>query len=126
MKVDFTFKHVDTSEAFMSCAQEKIEKLSKFSLKPMEVSSVMSLARHECVVEVCLIEGRRKFKATACSDDFYRSLEMVINKLTRQLSKDKRRLKGHKSPERSVYGKIARLTPQLESEFSVRSFRKVG
>lgn len=127
MKVDFTFKHIDSSDALMEYAQDRIEKIEKFELNPMEVHFVISMQKHECIVEVSVIEGRRKFKANANSTDFYRSVEMVVNKLSRQMSKDKRRLKAHKSPERSSYGKIARLTPSLESDFvQERPLRKVG
>jgi putative sigma-54 modulation protein len=125
MKVDFTFKHVDSSDSLMEYAQDRIDKIGKFELNPMDVHFVISMNKHECIVEVSVLEGRRKFKALATSDDFYRSVEMVVNKLTRQMSKDKRRVKGHKNPEKSVSGKIARLTPTLESDFAIRP-RKTG
>lgn len=127
MKVDFTFKHVDASDFLMEYARERIEKISKFELKPMDVQFVISILRHECIVEVSVTEGRRKFKATAASNDFYRSVEMVVNKLSRQMSKDKRRLKAHKNPERSASGKLSRLNPQLETEFADEPlYRKAG
>ena len=129
MKVDFTFKHVDSSEALMDYARDRIDKLSKFELNPMDVHFVVSLAKHECTIDVQVDEGRRKFKATATSDDFYRSVEMVVNKLWRQMSKDKRRLKGHKNPELSVYGKIAKINPMLEFEHGTpisRAVKKAG
>ncbi len=127
MKVDFTFKHVDTSESLMQYAQERLEKIEKFELKPMDIHFIVSMLKHECIVEVHVEEGRRKFKATGVSNDFYRSVEMVVNKLSRQLSKDKRRLKSHKNPEKSHFGQIARLSPQLETDFSLdRPLRKVG
>lgn len=126
MKVDFAFKQVDTSEALMKYALERCEKIGKFELNPMDIHFMVSMLKHECTVEVHVEEGRRKFKASATSDDFYRSVDMVVNKLTRQMSKDKRRLKHHKNPERSTYGQLSRLTPELETDFSGRTLRKVG
>lgn len=126
MKVEFTFKHMDSSDALMQYARERCEKIQKFELNPMDVHFVMSMHKHECIVEVYVEEGRRKFKASATSEDFYRSVEMVVNKLTRQLSKDKRRLKAHKNIEQSSYGQLARLTPALEMNFDVRPLRKTG
>ena len=92
----------------------------------MDVHFIISTLKHECTVEVHVEEGRRKFKASATSNDFYRSVEMVINKLSRQMSKDKRRLKAHKNFERSNYGQIARLTPELEHDFTARPARKAS
>ena len=127
MKVDFTFKHVDSSEALMTYAHDRIEKIGKFELNPMDVHFIISMVKHDCTVEVHLEEGRRKFKASATSDDFYRSVEMVVNKLARQLSKDKRRLKHHKNAEKSHYGKLARLNESLEPDFTLdRPLRKAG
>lgn len=126
MKVEFTFKHVDVSDALMEYARERLEKIVKFELKPMDVHFTVSMQRHECIIDVSVFEGRRKFKAEAVSDDFYRSVEMCINKLWRQLSKDKRRLKGHKSPERSAEGELSRLNEQLEPPYLSDKFRKVG
>lgn len=126
MKVDFTFKHVDSSDSLMAYARDRVEKITKFELNPMDVHFQISMLKHECIVEVSVMEGRRKFKATGSSDDFYRSVEMVVNKLTRQMSKDKRRLKHHKNPEKSHYGKIARLNEGLEADFSLKPLRKAG
>lgn len=114
MKLDFNFKHVDYSDALVDYASNRIMKLTRFELKPMDVQFTVSMeSRHECKIEVNVNEGRRKFKAEAVSDDFYRSVEMVINKLSRQLSKDKGRVKHHKNMDRSSYGKIARLNDDL-------------
>lgn len=119
MKVDFSFKHIDSSEALMDYASERMEKLTRFELKPMDVHFTISMeSKHECRIEVNVLEGRRKFKAEAVAEDFYRSVEMVINKLSRQLSKDKGRVKHHKNADRSAYGKLARLNDQLEIDFT--------
>jgi putative sigma-54 modulation protein len=127
MKVDFTFKHVDSSESLMEYTRDRLDKIEKFELNPMEIQITVSMLRHECIVEASVLEGRRKFKASATSGDFYRSVEMMVNKLVRQMSKDKRRLKGHKNPERSVYGKMATLTPQLDANFTnQKNWRKAG
>ncbi len=128
MKVDFSFKHVDSSDALMDYAAERMAKLTRFELKPMDVHFTISMeSKHECRIEVNVLEGRRKFKAEAISDDFYRSVEMVINKLSRQLSKDKGRVKHHKNADRSTYGKLARLNEQLEIDFMrEKPLRKVG
>lgn len=126
MKVDFTFKHVDSSEALMEYASDRIEKIAKFELKPMDVHFTISMQRHECIVDVSVLEGRRKFKAQAITNDFYRAVEMVVNKLTRQMSKDKRRLKHHKNAERSDYGNLNRLTESLEMDYSKDPLRKVS
>jgi putative sigma-54 modulation protein len=126
MKVDFSFKHLDTSQALMGYTEEKLGKIEKFELKPMEVHVVYSMQRHECMIEVTVLEGRRKFKATSVSHDFYRAVDNMVNKLSRQMSKDKKHLKYHKRPELSHYGQIEHLNPQLETHYEPKKIRKVG
>jgi len=128
MRVEFNFKHVDQSEALIEYATDRMEKLTRYELKPMDVQFTVSMeSSHECKIEVFVLEGRRKFKAEAVSDDFYRSVEMCVNKLSRQLSKDKGRVKHHKNADKSSYGKIARLNEQLEIDYTIeKPLRKVG
>jgi putative sigma-54 modulation protein len=125
MKVDFAFRNVDSSDLLMHYMTERLEKLGRYELNPMGVQVVVSMVRHECSIEVTMTEGRRKYKSSAVSDDFYRSVEMCVNKLQRQLSKERRRTHdlNHRRPERGTEGKIARLTPSLESDFT-RSYNK--
>ncbi|MDZ4082673.1 MAG: ribosome-associated translation inhibitor RaiA [Bdellovibrionales bacterium] len=127
MKVGFAFRNVDTSDLLMEYMTERLEKLQRFELNPMDVHVVVSMVRHECSVEVTMLEGRRKYKANAVSDDFYRSVEMCVNKLQRQLSKERRRQHdiNQRRPEQSVEGKLSRLTPGLDVDFT-REYKKTG
>lgn len=126
MKIDYSFKHLDASQALMGYTEERLAKIEKFEIKPMDVHVVYSMQRHECMIEVTVLEGRRKFKATSVSTDFYRAVDNMINKLTRQMAKDKTKLKYHKRPELSHFGKISSLTPELEYEPTPERLRKVG
>lgn len=126
MKVDYSFKHLDASQALMGYTGERLEKIEKFETKPMDVHVVYSMQRHECMIEVTVLDGRRKFKATSISNDFYKAVDNMINKLTRQMSKGKKKLKYHKRPELSHYGQIEQLTPDLGMDYSPEKLRKVG
>ncbi len=127
MKVGFAFRSIDTSEALMTHLSDRLEKLGRFELNPMDVQVVISMVHHECSVEVTMTEGRRKYKANAVSDDFYRSAEMCVNKLQRQLSKERRRKHdiNRRRPEKSAEGKLGLLTPALEIDFK-RDYKKTG
>jgi ribosomal subunit interface protein len=127
MKVDFAFRNVDSSDLLMNYMTERLEKLERFELNPMAVHVVVSMVRHECSIEVTMQEGRRKYKATSVSNDFYRSVEMCVNKLQRQLSKERRRQHdiNQRRPEKSAEGKLAQMTPRLEVDFT-REYKKTG
>lgn len=126
MKLEYTFLHVDASEALVEHFESRFAKLLKFELKPMDVDVVFSMERHECIVDVHILEGRRKFKATGVSNDFYRSADMVVNKLLRQMSKERRRLREHKNVDASHEGKLNRLQPDLAPDYSRAPVRKAS
>mgnify|MGYP000353077773 CR=1 FL=1 len=71
MKVEFTFLHVDSSDALKTRALEKLEKIGTFEHKPMDIHIIISQFRHDCLVEMNVLEGRRKFQSTGVSNDFY-------------------------------------------------------
>jgi putative sigma-54 modulation protein len=96
MKIDFNFKHVDISEALKEHAIDRIGRLAVFEHRPMFVHVVVSAERHECYVEIRAKEGRRDFKATAVSDDFYSSVDLCVDKLERQVAKKKRQVRAHR------------------------------
>ena len=121
MKVEFTFLHVDSSDALKERALEKLHKIDSFEYKPMEVSIVISHLRHECVVVINVLEGRRKFQATASSNDFYKSVDKAVEKLRKQMKKGKRRMKNHKHHNHidNLYAINVGKTHELEREFEV-------
>ena len=127
MKVGFAFRNIDSSDLLMDYMSERLERLERFELNPMDVHVVVSMVRHECSVEVTMTEGRRKYKAHAVSDDFYRSVDRCVNKLQRQLSKERRRQHdmNQRRPNQSQEGKMARLNDQLEVDYR-RDYKKVS
>lgn len=127
MKVGYAFRNVDSSDLLMNYMTERLEKLGRFELNPMDVQVTVSMVRHECSIDVTMTEGRRKYKALSVTDDFYRAADMCVNKLQRQLSKERRRTHdmNQRRPDKSHEGKIARLNPQLEVNFK-RDYKKVG
>jgi len=126
MKLNYTFLHVDSSQALITHFEGRFGKLLKFELKPMDVQVVFSMERHECIVDVSILEGRRKFKATGVSDDFYRSADMVVNKLLRQMSKERRKLRDFKSAGRGNESGPSRSQPDLAVDVPDVPLRKAG
>lgn len=126
MKLDYTFLHVDSSEALVAHFESRFEKLLKFEMKPMDVQVVFSMERHECTVDVNILEGRRKFKATGVSDDFYRSADMAVNKLMRQMSKQRRKLRDFKKTGQSHEGGVNSMQGDFAPDIMRSHHRKTG
>ncbi len=132
MKVEFTFLHVDSSDALKTRAMDKLQKVDTFEHKPMDVHIIISQFRHDCLVEINVLEGRRKFQATGVSNDFYKSMDKAVDKLKKQLSKGKRRMKHHKHHDHihNLYelngSKKKELEYEFEEEFNEIIYKKAA
>lgn len=116
MQFQFSFKHMDSSDALRKYSEEKIrEKVAKFVSKPIEALTTFSVDRHNHKVTCHLVAGDNfRTQVEATSDDMYNSVDRMIDKLEVQLKKQKEKLKDHKKSP-----KISDLSPEplmVESE----------
>lgn len=114
MKFTHAFAHIDSSQALMTYAEEKMTKLRKWEIKPSMVHFVYSMQRHECRVEIQVVGGVSDFLAHSECKDWHMAVDQAVQKLARQMQKHKARLKGHKNPQQSRHGQLLLLTPRME------------
>lgn len=98
MQYQFSFKHMEVSEALREYTEEKINaQIRKFVTKPIEAHVTFSLDRHLQIAH-CALRGGDGFSLQvehAC-EDMYGSVDRMISKLFVQLKRKKDKLKGHK------------------------------
>ncbi len=114
MKLDCQFKSLDYSESLKEYAEEALQKLKKFEMKPVNVQIIFSAQRHKKFVSVTITGGVKKYQASASTDDFYDSVDKVVHKLSSQMSKIKSRTQNHKKFHRSKEGKLLQLRSDME------------
>ena len=102
MQFQFSFKHMDSSPALQSYAEEKIkEKIQKFASKPIDAHVIFSVDGFNVEVE------------HTCGD-MYGSVDMLVDKLSSQLKKQKDKLKDHKNPKLVDNLRVIADTTELE------------
>ena len=89
MNITITFRHMDGSEAVKKHAHEKIAKLQKFLRQTMSAQVTIAVEGLEHIAEVNISSGSAHFHATERSDDMYASIDMVHDKLERQIRAQK-------------------------------------
>jgi putative sigma-54 modulation protein len=85
MNITITFRHMVGSDAVKTYAQEKMAKLQKFLRQAMSAQVTLSVEGLEHVAEVNVSSGGGHFHATERSEDMYASIDMVHDKLERQI-----------------------------------------
>lgn len=89
MEVSFTFRNVESSEGIKSYARDKVGKLQKYARTPLHVDVILSHERHLHVVEISVRGDGHRYVGTHESEDMYASIDLVTDKLDRQLRETK-------------------------------------
>lgn len=99
MHVDVTFKNIDPSDALKASVNKKLAKLDKLIYKPAEARAVFSIEKNRHIVEVNLTGAKLSVRAKESSENMYSSIDLVVDKLRAQLSKNNDKIHDHKSKE---------------------------
>ncbi len=91
MQIIFSGKHVEVTPAFREYAESKLSKLGRFFDHVQEVHVVQSILRNQHTVEVTLKADGTIIRAEERSPDMYSSIDLVTDKLERQLARYKDR-----------------------------------
>ena len=89
MNITITFRHMDGTEAMKSHAHEKVSKLQKFLRQAMTAQVTFSVEGLEHICDVRIQSGSATFHANERREDMYASMDMVIDKLERQIHAQK-------------------------------------
>lgn len=89
MRVAFTFRHMESSDALKEYAEEKIGKLQKLLRAPIEATVVVSLEKHLHCLDVSVNAGGKHYHAKEESEDMYASIDLAMDKIGRQVRSDK-------------------------------------
>jgi putative sigma-54 modulation protein len=95
--VIFSSRHTDVGEALKTYAQQKVTKLTKYYDRIQEIEVVFDGAKGSIQVEVIVnAEHRNMFIAKHEGDDAYACVDGCIDKLERQLTDYKKKVRNRK------------------------------
>ena len=96
MRVNFTFRNLDSSEGIKNYATEKIARLQKFLRAPLDAEITFCVERHLHCIDVSVNADGRRFAGHEESEDMYASIDMVMDKINRQVRDTKATISGRK------------------------------
>lgn len=85
MNITITFRHMDGTEAVKQYAHDKVAKLQKFLRQTIAAQVTLSVDGIDHTAEVRLSAGGTHFHATERSEDMYASIDLVHDKIERQI-----------------------------------------
>jgi putative sigma-54 modulation protein len=96
MKIDITGRQIEVTPALREFAEEKLAKLERLLLEPLEAHVVLSITKHRHVAEIHVKSRTVVLSGTEETDDLYVSIGEVVDKLERQALKHKEKVRDHK------------------------------
>ena len=96
MQVTVTFRHMDSTEALRSYAEEKSERFAKYLVEPVEVHWFLSVEKIRHIAEATIAAKDVSIKACEVAEDMYSAIDMALEKLEKQVRKHKEKIKNHK------------------------------
>ena len=109
MQITVTFRHMDPTERLRTYVEEKVAKVKKYIDKPIEASVVLAVEKHRHIAEISLTADRTVINGKEETDNMYSSIDLVMDKIDRQLRRHKERMKKHKATDTNLKNLSGRI-----------------
>lgn len=127
MKVTVIAKNIELTDALKEIVQKKISKLEKYFEVNVEARATLSVQKNRHIIEVTIPFNGVILRGEESTSDMYKSLDLVEDKLERQIRKQKTRLSRRHS-ESLRFGEInnIELQPAEEENGKLVKVKKFG
>ena len=85
MRISYSFRNMEPSDAVKNYASEKISKIQKYMRAPIHAEATFSMERHLHRVDLTLTGDGHRFASHGQSEDMYATIDLVMDKMDRQV-----------------------------------------
>jgi len=97
MQTSVTFKNIDSSENLRTYVSDKLDRFDKYLYNPAEASVVLSVEKFRHIAEINIKGDRLNINGKEETEDMYSAIDMVLDKLEKQIKKSKEKLSEKRS-----------------------------
>jgi putative sigma-54 modulation protein len=102
MNIELAGHHVSITEALRNYVAEKMSRLERHFDHVSSVHVVLEVEKERHIAEATLhVAGRKDVHANCVHDDMYAAIDMLVDKLDRQILRHKEKLTDHHRKEKS-------------------------
>ena len=117
MSIDITGRHIEITEPIRKFATDRLDRLRGVIDAIQEVHFILTVEKHQRHIAELNIKTRRDFyHAEEVSTDMYTSIAAAVDKVEKQILKDKERLVARKRHNNSHKGEVITITSVVEVE----------
>ena len=127
MKVTVIAKNMELTDALKEIVQKKISKLEKYFEANVEARATLNVQKNRHIIEVMIPFNGIILRGEESTSDMYKSLDLVEDKLERQIRKQKTRLsRRHSESLRFAEINTIDLKSEQEEEGKLVRVKKFG
>ena len=101
MQTSVTFKNLDSSDNLKSYVADKLDRFDKYLYNPAEANVVLSVEKFRHIAEINITGDRLNINGKEETNDMYSAIDMVLDKLEKQIKKNKQKIRGHRGNSKS-------------------------
>jgi putative sigma-54 modulation protein len=108
---------MEPSEKLKEYSRDKLLRLEKYLDAVIDAEVVLTVEKFRHRAEVLIISDGLKIKAEEETEDMYAALDMVVDKLEKQIKRHREKLKTHKGPAAGKRGARHEAAPGAGDDF---------
>jgi ribosome hibernation promoting factor len=116
MKVTVTFRHVAPTAALRRYATDKLQRLSKYTTRPMEAHVILSVLKKSHRAEIHLSANGTSLFSEVETSDLYPAIDLALDKIERQVKKLNAKRKDHQAEHTLPGLRLQVLSPVRSDE----------
>jgi putative sigma-54 modulation protein len=97
MQISVSFRNVDPSDHLKDYAENRMNRLKKYMEEPIEIYVVLSIQKFRHSADVTISANGLKIKAQEETGDLYSAIDMVLDKIEKQIKRHREKIKEHKA-----------------------------
>lgn len=123
MKVTVYAKNIELTDALKNTVERKVSKLSKYFGSEVEAKATLSVQKNRQKIEVMIPFNGVYLRGEEATEDMYKSIDLVEEKLERQIRKQKTKLAKRNSYNSLKFASIDSLEDGSEDKKIVKTKR---
>jgi putative sigma-54 modulation protein len=101
MQTSVTFKNIEPSESLKKYVGEKLNRFDKYLYNPAEANVVLSVEKFRHIADVNIVGDGLTIKGKEETEDMYSAIDMVLDKLEKQIKKSKQKIRDRRGGSRA-------------------------
>ncbi|MCF8053333.1 MAG: ribosome-associated translation inhibitor RaiA [Desulfobacterales bacterium] len=101
MQTSVTFKNIEPSDSLKKYVGEKLNRFDKYLYNPAEANVVLSVEKFRHIADVNIVGDGLTIKGKEETEDMYSAIDMVLDKLEKQIKKSKQKIRDRRGGSRA-------------------------